>query len=87
MSQIQFVQFKGGPIAGSRRTFGAEGRELQEIVKAAQIHWAEPRNLQQSTAADQDQPYSSVPPLRTFSVRARYVNTGRGTPLPFDLED
>ena len=83
--------------AWSSQPQGLEGMQLHRKADEALQHWGEraevlitSNDLFISNAHEVDQgdvSYVSVPPNRTFFVRTRYIDGGKGQPLPFDLGD
>jgi len=67
---------------------GSEGRQLQRKANEAIQHWD---NRAEVLIAEPDDAvavsYVAVPPNRTFLVRTRYIYSGKGEPLPFELDD
>ncbi len=67
---------------------GLEGRQLHRKADEAIQHWVERAEVLIAEPDDEAiVSYVSVPPNRTFFVRTRYIDAGKGEPLPYELGD
>jgi hypothetical protein len=65
---------------------GDTGCRLHERAEQAIRHWMQ-RAENLIAACDSDEfSYESAPPNRTFLVKTRYMFSGKGSPLPFNLD-
>jgi hypothetical protein len=66
---------------------GETGRRLHARAEQAFEHWTRRAAILVATSGADEFSYVSVPPNRTFSVKTRYVFSGKGKPLPFRLDE
>lgn len=67
---------------------GPEGRHLSSVLDEVLRHWtARSEFIVSQEENDAELSYDPVPPKKTFFVKVRYVDAGKGLPLPFDWED
>jgi hypothetical protein len=80
--------YRIGDVESSLQPQGPEGKQLHRKADEAFRHWADRAEVLNACPEDDGiVSYVSVPPKRRFYVRTRYVFRGKGTPLPFQLED
>lgn len=69
-------------------SYGHEASQLHGIMTDALSHLFETARAQIESADDLETDSPEIPPAsRIFHVTTRYVYAGKGTPLPFDLDD
>jgi hypothetical protein len=64
---------------------GIEGQALQMQIEAVLEQWQKTINIQ--STVDTDIEYSPILPKQTFSMKVQMHMIGRGTPLPYELDD
>jgi len=70
------------------RTNGPEASEIYELARKVQSHWLRRAEVLISGLQEADDySYLPVPANRVSYVKTHYVYMGKGTPLPFDLDD
>lgn len=74
-------------LGGSQST-GDEAHQLSVMEDEMFLHWSQRVEiLVPAPEKLDDNSYVSVPPNRVSYVKTRYIYMGKGTPLPFELDD
>ena len=63
-----------------------EGQKLAEITETIWQHLTPVEQLLESLEDIDEISYRPMPPKRSFTVRVRYQDKGRGEPLPYSLD-
>ncbi|HEY9871928.1 MAG TPA: hypothetical protein V6D12_00715 [Candidatus Obscuribacterales bacterium] len=63
-----------------------EGQKLAEITETIWQHLTAVEQLLESYTSIDEISYRPMPPKRSFTVRVRYQDKGRGEPLPYSLD-
>jgi len=82
-----------GPVALSATpSEGQDALILRNLEKTISRDWCSTSEVARRVVmgdtriTDEESDYIQPPPSTTYTVRVRYVNRGRGTPLPMDTE-